>query len=410
MKEIIKQNLIGVISDGQFKPSYYIQMAYGEIASEIGFKDDFVKNVIDLFNDWDLITEEFKSINGKMTTKYKVFIKHNVEGCIIAEIEGNWHFNIEELQKTGLKRIDDLEEIEEDSADVRLYFTKSHKNEVVNFTKTLKDYIIEEVDDDMSPIYLVVQTRTGFDLEEFDIKNPKIDLELNYGKTFTDVNKRIVTELSKKKNKGLVLLHGEPGTGKTTYIKWLVGQLNKNKKVIFVPPFLTESITSPEFVPFLAKYTDSVLVIEDAERVVSDRVSGSGSSIGVSNILNMTDGIMGDVMNIQIICSFNMNRNKIDPALLRKGRLIAEHKFDALDVESTNNLLKHLGHEQTTTKSMTLADIYNIVQIMLDEEILNLYSNYNNDKSWDFSIIAVIKFYNVNNTAKNMRLCHFLYE
>ena len=360
MKEIIKQNLIGVISDGQFKPSYYIQMAYGEIASEIGFKDDFVKNVIDLFNDWDLITEEFKSINGKMTTKYKVFIKHNVEGCIIAEIEGNWHFNIEELQKTGLKRMDDLEEIEEDSADVRLYFTKSHKNEVVNFTKTLKDYIIEEVDDDMSPIYLVVQTRNGFDLEEFDIKNPKMDLELNYGKTFTDVNKRIVTELSKKKNKGLVLLHGEPGTGKTTYIKWLVSQLNKNKKVIFVPPFLTESITSPEFVPFLARYTDSVLVIEDTERVVSDRVSGSGSSIGVSNILNMTDGIMGDVMNIQIICSFNMNRNKIDPALLRKGRLIAEHKFDALDVESTNNLLKHLGHEQTTTKSMTLADIYNI--------------------------------------------------
>ena len=87
MKEIIKQNLIGVLSDGQFKPSNYIQMVYGEIASEIGFKDDFVKNVIDLFNDWDLITEEFKSINGKMTTKYKVFIKHNVEGCIIAEIE-----------------------------------------------------------------------------------------------------------------------------------------------------------------------------------------------------------------------------------------------------------------------------------------------------------------------------------
>ena len=37
--------------------------------------------------------------------------------------------------------MDDLEEIEEDSADVRLYFTKSHKNEVVKFTKTLKDYI-----------------------------------------------------------------------------------------------------------------------------------------------------------------------------------------------------------------------------------------------------------------------------
>ena len=360
MKEIIKQNLVGVLIEGQFKPSNYIQMAYGEIASEIGFKDDFVKNVIDLFDDWELVTEELKSIDGKMTVKYKVFIKHDVEGCIIAEVEGNWHFNFERLKSEGIKKVDDLDEIEEDSADVRLYFTKSCKNEIGKLTNTLKDYIIEDVDDDMSPIYLVVQTRTGFDLEEFDIKNPKIDLELNYGENFADVNKKIVTELSKKKNKGLVLLHGEPGTGKTTYIKWLVGQLNKNKKVIFVPPFLTESITSPEFIPFLARYTDSVLVIEDAERVVSDRVSGSGSSIGVSNILNMTDGIMGDVMNIQIICSFNMHRNKIDPALLRKGRLIAEHKFDTLDVKSTNNLLKHLGHEQTSTKSMTLADIYNI--------------------------------------------------
>jgi len=360
MKEIIKQNLVGVLIEGQFKPSNYIQMAYGEIASEIGFKDDFVKNVIDLFDDWELVTEELKSIDGKMTVKYKVFIKHDVEGCIIAEVEGNWHFNFERLKSEGIKKVDDLDEIEEDSADVRLYFTKSCKNEIGKLTNTLKDYIIEDVDDDMSPIYLVVQTRTGFDLEEFDIKNPKIDLELNYGVNFADVNKKIVTELSKKKNKGLVLLHGEPGTGKTTYIKWLVGQLNKNKKVIFVPPFLTESITSPEFIPFLARYTDSVLVIEDAERVVSDRVSGSGSSIGVSNILNMTDGIMGDVMNIQIICSFNMHRNKIDPALLRKGRLIAEHKFDTLDVKSTNNLLKHLGHEQTSTKSMTLADIYNI--------------------------------------------------
>jgi hypothetical protein len=48
---------------------------------------------------------------------------------------------------------------------------------------------------------------------------------------------------------------------------------------------------------------------------------------------------------------------------------------------------------------------------MLDEEILNLYSNYNNySGGYYFSIIAVIKFYKGNNTSKNMRLYHFLYE
>jgi hypothetical protein len=356
-RDTIKQNNLGVIQDGQFKPQVYIQMTYHEIANEIHFKDDFLKNVIDVFKDWELITEENKSKKGEVTTKYKTFISSSEEGCIIAEVEGNWHIDI---PKNKPINFDDVEEIEEDTASVYFYFTKSRQKQVLELTKTVNEYIVDEIDENQSPIYLVVQTRTGFDLEQFDINNPQIDLQLNYGKQFLDVSEKIVSELGKKKNKGLVLLHGEPGTGKTTYIKWLCSQIGKKKKVIFVPPFLTESITSPEFVPFLAQNSDSILVIEDAERVVSDRGSGQGSSIGVSNILNMTDGILGDVMNIQIIASFNMHRNKIDSALLRKGRLIAEHKFDALDVESTNALLAHLGHEQTATKPMTLASIYNI--------------------------------------------------
>ena len=68
------------------------------------------------------------------------------------------------------------------------------------------------------------------------------------------------------------------------------------------------------------KHKNSVLVIEDAERVISDR-QGHGSSAGVSNILNLTDGILGDCLNIQIIATFNMARERIDSALLRKGRL-----------------------------------------------------------------------------------------
>ena len=61
-----------------------------------------------------------------------------------------------------------------------------------------------------------------------------------------------------------------------------------------------------------------ILIIEDAERVISDRES-NGSPAGVSNILNLTDGILGDCLNIQVIATFNMKREKIDQALLRKG-------------------------------------------------------------------------------------------
>ena len=55
-----------------------------------------------------------------------------------------------------------------------------------------------------------------------------------------------------------------------------------------------------------------------------------------------------------------MKREKIDQALLRKGRLIAEHKFEKLSVEDSNKLLKYLNKEQTVDEGMVLADIYNI--------------------------------------------------
>lgn len=75
---------------------------------------------------------------------------------------------------------------------------------------------------------------------------------------------------------------------------------------------------------------------------------------------NLTDGILGDCLSIQIITTFNMKREKIDQALLRKGRLIAEHKFENLSVEESNKLFNHLGKDYITDKPMSLADIYNI--------------------------------------------------
>jgi hypothetical protein len=359
-KNIVKQNGIGVIQDNHFSPRNYIQLTYGEVCNSLDFKDDFVKEVVGLFDDWEIVSEDLRAKKGEKTVRYKTFIKETDEGCIIVELEGNFVIDMAKPLVGQLVTIGNLTETELDTVDISIFYTKSETNAVFELTNKINEFIVDNEDEECSPIYLIVHTRSGFDLEEFDIKNPKIDLELNYGKEFLDVSEKIKTELSKKKNQGLVLLHGEPGTGKTTYIKWLVSQLGKDKKVVFVPPYLTESITSPEFVPFLASIPDSILVIEDAERVVSDRTSGAGSSIGVSNILNMTDGILGDIMSIQIICSFNMSRSKIDPALLRKGRLIAEHKFDSLDKDASNKLIEHLGIDFKTDKPMTLAQIYNI--------------------------------------------------
>lgn len=196
------------------------------------------------------------------------------------------------------------------------------------------------------------------DLEEYELNTPKIDLTLNYGSNFKSIHDTIINRLNTKNDKGIVLLHGEPGTGKTTYIKYLT-TLVKDKHMIFVPPMMAESLTDPSIIPFLMDYKNSILIIEDAEKVLGSRETGSmGQS--TSNLLNLTDGILGDCLNIQIIATFNTKRDNIDDAFMRKGRLIAEHKFEKLNVEDTNKLLEHLKKDIVVDQEMALSDIYNI--------------------------------------------------
>jgi hypothetical protein len=207
-------------------------------------------------------------------------------------------------------------------------------------------------------ISLIKSEMGHLDLEEYDLPIPEMDLELNYGKKFSKIHKVIVERLNTENDKGIILLHGEPGTGKTSYLKYLTKQI-KDKEILFIPPSMAEILSEPSIIPFLMEHKNSILIIEDAERVISDRET-NGSPAGVSNILNLTDGILGDCLGIQIIATFNMKREKIDPALLRKGRLIAEHKFESLNIEETNKLLVKLGKNVEVDNGMVLADIYNI--------------------------------------------------
>ena len=214
-------------------------------------------------------------------------------------------------------------------------------------------------------IALVIQTNRGYDTTSFELPKQKLDIELGYGKGFKPIHEKIIHKLNEPKSKGLVLLHGTPGTGKTHYLKYLASKI-KNKRVLFIPPFLADFITSPEMTPFLIQNAGSVLFIEDAEKVITDRNTGGGN--GVSNILNITDGILSDILNIQIVATFNMDKKKIDEALLRKGRLIAEHKFDALPIEDAQALINHLGFEYNADKPMTLTEIYNLSEVEYKSE------------------------------------------
>nr|GFB73285.1 hypothetical protein [Tanacetum cinerariifolium] len=75
--------------------------------------------------------------------------------------------------------------------------------------------------------------------------------------------------LKKPDDKGLVILHGPPGTGKTSYIRHLCGLTDKPK--LFIPPNLALRVADPDFINLLHDHTNSILLIEDAEELLTKR-------------------------------------------------------------------------------------------------------------------------------------------
>ena len=108
-----------------------------------------------------------------------------------------------------------------------VHFDNDKKNDLISidfFYNLTRGSLEEQLDFDKIKTYErpkkksninLVKTDMGhLDKEEYDLIVPDIDLELNYGKKFLEIHNVIVDRLNKKNDKGIILLHGDPGSGK----------------------------------------------------------------------------------------------------------------------------------------------------------------------------------------------------
>ncbi len=155
-------------------------------------------------------------------------------------------------------------------------------------------------------------------------------LAMYYGGDFPEWHDHIAG-LFREHSNGISIFEGPPGTGKTSYIRQLMITLKDTHRFYFLPACSLAALRDSEFVDFWADerrlnaHRSLVVILEDAENALYQRHGENRQEVTV--LLNITDGILGEFLRLQVICTVNCALSALDPALLRPGRLLARRHF-----------------------------------------------------------------------------------
>lgn len=194
----------------------------------------------------------------------------------------------------------------------------------------------------------------SLDIETLPIEKPETIFESFYpwlgGVTVEDFINNFY-----ESDESILLLYGDPGTGKSNLLKHLLHRFNESALITYQDDIRD---LDKMFSGFL-KNDDRFLIIEDADEFLTRRDQGNTS---MKRLLNIADGLTSNKNKKVIFTTNHTNLNNVDQALLRPGRCFAAVKFERLNKEQSLAVARDLEiePESLTENTYTLAELFAI--------------------------------------------------
>lgn len=197
-------------------------------------------------------------------------------------------------------------------------------------------------------------TQNGLQIEELPVEVPKPIFNSFYPwLNGHDLDSFLDNYLNS--NESILLLYGDPGTGKSNLLKHFLHKYNLSALITY-----QDNIRDLDsmFSHFL-KGDDRVLIIEDADEFLVKREAGNTS---MKRLLNITDGLTSNKDKKVIFTTNLTNTNNIDSALLRDGRCYGSFRFEPLNKQQSLLVATdiEIDHSLLTKNSYTLAELFTI--------------------------------------------------